>query len=231
MELYRLAGNNLGLANSLQSLGDLESRIGKTQEAEERYTQAIQIYRNEGANLGLANALKSLGDVETEAGNLGVAQDHYEQAIELYRTGGRTLGLANALQRLGDLKRIQKRFKEATGHYSTARDLTLLADYAMANPDFRAVVSTAHYVVPATALHRDYTWDTTNNLLTKKSYYNGIEGVKTGHTENAGYCLVFEAAHTDKRLVGVVLGEKTDPGRFSDAVALLDWGFGSQKAA
>jgi len=117
------------------------------------------------------------------------------------------------------------------GHYSTARDLTLLADYAMANPDFRAFVSTAHYVLPATALHRDYTWDTTNNLLTKNDHYDGIEGVKTGHTENAGYCLVFEAAHTDRRLVGVVLGEKTDAKRFTDATALLDWGFGAQKAA
>src|SRR5689334_15337116 len=117
------------------------------------------------------------------------------------------------------------------GHYSSARDLTLLADYAMANSDFRAVVSTAHHVLPATALHRDYTWDTTNNLLTKNDHYDGIEGVKTGHTENAGYCLVFEAAHTDRRLVGVVLGEKTDAGRFTDATALLDWGFGAQKAA
>src|SRR4029077_5104554 len=117
------------------------------------------------------------------------------------------------------------------GNCSSARDLALLADYAMANPDFRAVVSTAHYVLPATALHRDYTWDTTNNLLTKNDHYDGIEGVKTGHTENAGYCLVFEAAHTDRRLVGVVLGEKTDAGRFADATALLDWGFGAQKAA
>ncbi|HEY7093777.1 MAG TPA: D-alanyl-D-alanine carboxypeptidase, partial [Ktedonobacterales bacterium] len=83
------------------------------------------------------------------------------------------------------------------GHYSTARDLALLADYAMANPDFRAVVSTKDYTLPKTAQHKDYDWPTTNNLLTTK-YYDGIEGVKTGHTENAGYCLVFEAAHTDK---------------------------------
>jgi D-alanyl-D-alanine carboxypeptidase (penicillin-binding protein 5/6) len=117
------------------------------------------------------------------------------------------------------------------GHYSSARDLTLLADYAMANSDFRAVVSTATHTLPETKQHHGYTWNTTNNLLTKNDHYDGIEGVKTGHTENAGYCLVFEAAHTDRRLVGVVLGEKTDAGRFTDATALLDWGFGAQKAA
>jgi D-alanyl-D-alanine carboxypeptidase (penicillin-binding protein 5/6) len=116
------------------------------------------------------------------------------------------------------------------GHYSTARDLALLADYAMANPDFRAVVSTAKFTLTKTAQHRDYEWDTTNNLLTTKRY-DGIQGVKTGHTEEAGYCLVFEAAHTDRRLVGVVLGEQTDAGRFTDAAALLDWGFDAQKAA
>jgi len=49
---------------------------GKTAEAEQRYTQAIQIYRTEGANLGLANSLKSLGDVETETGNSQVAHSH-----------------------------------------------------------------------------------------------------------------------------------------------------------
>jgi D-alanyl-D-alanine carboxypeptidase (penicillin-binding protein 5/6) len=116
------------------------------------------------------------------------------------------------------------------GHYSSARDLTLLADYTMTNADFRAVVSTKDYKLLKTAQHKDYDWPTTNNLLTTK-YYDGIEGVKTGHTENAGYCLVFEAAHTDRRLVGVVLGEKTDAGRFTDATALLDWGFDAQKAA
>jgi D-alanyl-D-alanine carboxypeptidase (penicillin-binding protein 5/6) len=114
------------------------------------------------------------------------------------------------------------------GNCSSARDLTLLAEYAMANADFHTVVSTPHYVLQATTLHRDYTWDTTNNLLVPKSHYDGIEGVKTGHTEDAGYCLVFEAAHSDRRLVGVVLGDKTDAGRFTDATALLDWGFGAQ---
>jgi D-alanyl-D-alanine carboxypeptidase (penicillin-binding protein 5/6) len=119
---------------------------------------------------------------------------------------------------------------DEAGHYSSARDLTLLADYAMANADFRAIVSTPEYKLTKTAQHKDYDWPTTNNLLTTKRY-DGVQGVKTGHTEKAGYCLVFEAAHTDRRLVGVVLGEDTDAGRFADATALLDWGFGAQKAA
>jgi D-alanyl-D-alanine carboxypeptidase (penicillin-binding protein 5/6) len=119
---------------------------------------------------------------------------------------------------------------DEAGHYSSARDLTLLADYAMANPDFRAVVSTVKFDLTATAQHRDYHWPTTNNLLTT-TRYDGVEGVKTGHTLDAGYCLVFEAVHTDRRLVGAVLGEGTDAGRFTDATALLNWGFGAQKAA
>jgi D-alanyl-D-alanine carboxypeptidase (penicillin-binding protein 5/6) len=115
------------------------------------------------------------------------------------------------------------------GNCSSAHDLVILAKYAMANPEFRAIVSTVVFTLPATDRHGRYMWTTTNNLLTSRRY-DGIEGVKTGHTENAGYCLVFEAAHMDKRLVGVVLGEQTDDGRFADAAALLDWGFGAQKA-
>ena len=72
MELYRVESNSLGLANSLQSLGDLERRIGKTDEAAQLYTQAIQIYRGEGATLGLANSLKSLGDLESDRTRIDV---------------------------------------------------------------------------------------------------------------------------------------------------------------
>src|SRR5205814_1776219 len=112
-----------GVANCLQSLGDLEKRLGNTQQAEERYTGAIHLYHAEGASLGLANALKSLGDIETETGNLGIARDHYEQAIEMSRSGGSTLGVANALQSLGDLERRERRFADAIAHYGAARDL------------------------------------------------------------------------------------------------------------
>ena len=49
--------------------------------------------------------------------------------------------------------------------------------------------------------------------------------MKTGNTDNAGYCLVFAAQRSQGTLVGVILGEKGYFDRFTDAQKLLDWGF------
>jgi D-alanyl-D-alanine carboxypeptidase (penicillin-binding protein 5/6) len=79
----------------------------------------------------------------------------------------------------------------------------------------------------ATAQHQPYIWTTTNLLLTTGAY-PGVTGVKTGFTGNAGGCLVFSAQQGTHELLGVVLGEPSDPGdtaRFTDAAALLTWGF------
>ncbi len=116
---------------------------------------------------------------------------------------------------------------DAPGHYSSARDLARLAAVALANPDFAAIVGTGVEQVPATAGHPPFTWKTTNDLVLPPAY-PGILGVKTGFTGNAGYCLVFAAQRPSGRLVGVVLGEPVYDARFTDAAALLDWGFEAQ---
>jgi D-alanyl-D-alanine carboxypeptidase (penicillin-binding protein 5/6) len=110
------------------------------------------------------------------------------------------------------------------GQYSSAADLVRLAARALQNPDFAAIVSTPAIELPATSTHRHYTLVTTDELLFSP-VYPGILGVKTGFTGNAGYCLVFAAAGPNGRLVGAVLGDPTYYSRFSDARALLDWGF------
>ncbi len=114
---------------------------------------------------------------------------------------------------------------DQAGHYTTARDLAQLAAYAMSIPVFAQIVGTATYTLPQTADHQAYFWQTTNYLLTPTNYYPGATGVKTGTTGNAGACLVFSAARNGRQLIGVVLNEPTDAGRFTDAAALLDWGF------
>jgi D-alanyl-D-alanine carboxypeptidase (penicillin-binding protein 5/6) len=111
------------------------------------------------------------------------------------------------------------------GLYTTARDLGRLAAVAMQNHTFAQIVGTPLYVVPSTAGHGSYTWSTTNDLLTSINYPGAI-GIKTGYTGQAGGCLVFEARRSYGELLGVVLGESVENLRFSDAVTLLNWGFG-----
>lgn len=115
---------------------------------------------------------------------------------------------------------------DANGHYTTVGDLARIASIAMNNfPIFAEVVRTPTYTL-TTPLHGQYTWQTTNELLTTFAY-KGVTGVKTGHTGNAGYCLVFAATRNSTTLVGVLLGEQDQSGeqRFVDATGLLNWGF------
>lgn len=109
-----------------------------------------------------------------------------------------------------------------TNQYSSADDLARLTRSAMANPLFAQIVQLQRFVLPASATHHAYTWDTTDNLL---SIYPGATGVKTGYTVEAGYCLVFSATSAGHHLIGVLLHEDDANQRFTDAQTLLDWGF------
>ncbi|RCV63028.1 Tetratricopeptide (TPR) repeat [Methanophagales archaeon] len=123
LKLQTANGLTLSIAHSSKYLGDLESRLGKVDEAQGHYKDAIELYRKERDNLGLANAIKSLGDLESRLGKVDEAQGHYKDAIELYRKERANLGLANVYQSLGDLERARQEFKRAKTHYIKAREL------------------------------------------------------------------------------------------------------------
>lgn len=109
---------------------------------------------------------------------------------------------------------------------STPHDLILLARYAMTSPTFKTIVARSSYSLARTSRHKAYTWTNTNLLL---SSYSGAIGIKTGHTNAAGYCLVFAAKRNGRTLIGLLLNSTTtDPNRrFEDAAKMLDWGFGT----
>jgi D-alanyl-D-alanine carboxypeptidase (penicillin-binding protein 5/6) len=109
--------------------------------------------------------------------------------------------------------------------YSTPRDIVILGDAAMRLTAFAAIVRQRSHSIAATAHHHGYHWQTTNLLL---GSYPGVVGIKTGSTDAAGYCLLFEARHDGRTLIGVVLDSSaTNPDtRFADAARLLNWGFG-----
>ncbi|HEY7127168.1 MAG TPA: D-alanyl-D-alanine carboxypeptidase family protein [Ktedonobacterales bacterium] len=113
--------------------------------------------------------------------------------------------------------------KPDPNQYSSAGDLARLARHAMANPFFAQLVQLQHYVLFPTNFHHAYIWDGINSLL---STYPGATGVKTGYTEEAGYCLVFAATNGQHHLIGALLHDTDDNQRYVDARALLDWGFG-----
>lgn len=107
-------------------------------------------------------------------------------------------------------------------HYTTAADLTRLARYAMHVPLFAQIVQTPTYTLAAGAQNHSHIWKTTNTLLTT---YAGMVGIKTGHTDAAGWCLVFAATRNGHHLLGTVLGEPDELQRDQDVQTLLNWGF------
>ncbi|MEV5123336.1 serine hydrolase [Streptomyces decoyicus] len=108
---------------------------------------------------------------------------------------------------------------------STARDLAKLGQRAMLQPVFADIVKNKQFKTEALAANghiRYYTWDNTNKLL---SSYDGALGIKTGSGPEAGYALVFAAERDNRTLVGAILKDDNDQGRFDDATKMLDWGF------
>jgi D-alanyl-D-alanine carboxypeptidase (penicillin-binding protein 5/6) len=105
--------------------------------------------------------------------------------------------------------------------YSSARDLALLTRAAFESSLFASIVRTKFHRIPSPS-GRPRMIQNRNVLLW---LYPGALGVKTGFTTPAGFCVVAAATRDGLRLVAVVLGEPGEP--FSDAAAVLDYGFTS----
>jgi serine-type D-Ala-D-Ala carboxypeptidase (penicillin-binding protein 5/6) len=109
--------------------------------------------------------------------------------------------------------------------YSSPPDLIRLGEVAMQYPLFREIVAQRRYAVRADADHHGYDWYQTNRLI---GSYQGALGIKTGDTEAAGNCLLFEARRHGQTLIGVVLHASPTRNPGSAIVAgrrLLNWGF------
>src|SRR6266699_328766 len=85
---------------------------------------------------------------------------------------------------------------------STPRNLLLLGEAAMRRPVIATVVKHRRHLLAGTPRHHRYLWLNTNLLL---GHYPGAIGIKTGWTMAAGECLLFEATHGQRTLIGVVL--------------------------
>jgi D-alanyl-D-alanine carboxypeptidase (penicillin-binding protein 5/6) len=113
-------------------------------------------------------------------------------------------------------------FVNATGwphedHYSSARDIAILTGAVIR--DFPE--SYRHY------REREYTFNKIRQFNRNRLLWRDetVDGVKTGHTESAGFCLVASAQRDDMRLISVVLGADSDKARTQSSQSLLNYGF------
>jgi D-alanyl-D-alanine carboxypeptidase (penicillin-binding protein 5/6) len=105
------------------------------------------------------------------------------------------------------------------GQYSTARDLSIIARAAYANPTIRSIVCLPQLVFRY-ANGRTRELENTNKVLKRLPYCNGM---KTGYTEAAGHCLISSGSRGGRDIIVVVLGD-SKARVWSDSSALLAWG-------
>jgi len=130
--------------------------------------------------------------------------------VEIMNAQAKRLGMTNT------------HFVNATGlpdpqHYSTARDLGRLATALIrAYPEEFKLYSTKEFT------YNNIKQANRNRLLWLDP---NVDGMKTGHTDSAGYCLIATAKRDNRRLLSVVLGAKSDGARASESQKLLNYGF------
>jgi D-alanyl-D-alanine carboxypeptidase (penicillin-binding protein 5/6) len=133
-----------------------------------------------------------------------------ETFANLMNTNAQRLGMTNS------------HFTNATGLpdpnlYSTARDLTLVTAATIHEfPEFYAWYADKEFIFNGIKQNNR------NRLLWQD---DAVDGVKTGHTEAAGYCLVASAKRDDMRLTSVIMGSKSEKARAQASLALLNYGF------
>lgn len=175
-----------------------------------------QIYLELGETMTLRDLLKAV--CINSANDAAVALAEYvggsEQAfVERMNRRAEELGMKNT-------NFVNPCGLPAPDHYTCAYDVALMTRELLNHP----------HILDYTGIWMDslrnggFGLANTNKLL---KTYQGMTGMKTGYTEEAGHCLSATATRGDMTLIAVVLGGETGKGRFSSASALLDYGFAS----
>ncbi|MDD4407254.1 MAG: D-alanyl-D-alanine carboxypeptidase [Bacilli bacterium] len=114
---------------------------------------------------------------------------------------------------------------DENNHYSSAKDMAIIARELLKHEK----------ILNYTSIYEEYlnkpdgtsTWMVNTNKLIK--YYSGLDGLKTGFTNEAGYCLTATAIRNNMRLISVVMKSPTTKDRSNDTVELLNYGFSNFK--
>ncbi|MCM1298336.1 MAG: D-alanyl-D-alanine carboxypeptidase [Firmicutes bacterium] len=174
------------------------------------------IWLNEGEKMSLYDIARSI--VISSANDACVA-------LAEHIAGSEDAFVQRMNKRAGELGMKNTNFVNSTGldaegHCSTAADVAKMA------AELRKHDCYDEFLLTRLTYVREGTDRATQLLNTNRLLgYKGITGLKTGTTDNAGYCFAATAKRGDMELIAVVLGAETDEGRFDIAEKLLDYGF------
>ncbi|MBQ3474683.1 MAG: D-alanyl-D-alanine carboxypeptidase [Bacilli bacterium] len=178
-----------------------------------------QIYLEAGEEMTVKDLVKGIAMASGNDAVVALAErisGTEEEFVKKMNEKAKFLGLSNT------------NFENSTGldsenHYSSAKDMALIAKELVKHKKILEFSST----------YEDYLRQNTNkkfwlvntNKLIKT--YEGMDGLKTGFTESAMYCLTATALRNNMRLIGVIMGENTSKQRNEEMSSMLDYGFNS----
>ena len=176
-------------------------------------TEGSRTFVQEGTEVSVENLLK--GVIIQSGNDASVALAEYIAGSE-----GAFVDIMN--QQAQILGMNESSFANATGlpapdHFSTAYDLALLAKAIINDyPENYPLYAQKHFT------YNNIRQPTRNSLLWRD---DSVDGLKTGHTEEAGYCLVASAKRNDTRLIAVVMGTDSTSSRAQEVQKMLNYGF------
>lgn len=180
-----------------------------------------QIYLTTGEEMTVEDMMKGISMASANDATVAMAEfiaGSEVEFVEMMNNKVKELGLKNTF------------FKNCTGldeegHYSSAYDMAVIARELLKHEK----------ILEFSAVYEDYLREDTDNKFwlvnTNKlvRFYEGADGLKTGHTDAAKYCLAASAKRDDLRLIAIVLGEDNSQTRNSETMSLLDYGFNNYK--
>ena len=181
-----------------------------------------QVYLNTGETYKVGELLKTVAIASANDSVVALSEKvagTEEKFVEMMNNKCKELGCVNT-------NFVNPHGLDEDNHYSCARDMALMGSYLVNNyPE----------ILNYTSIYEDYlqrpdgsnTWLVNTNKLVR--FYKDVDGLKTGFTEGAGYCLTSTAKKNGMRLVGVVMGVDTPDNRTSDTVKMLNYGFNTYK--
>lgn len=180
-----------------------------------------QIYLTTGEEMTVEDLMKGISMASANDATVAMAEFIAGSEVEFVQM------MNNKVKELG-LKNTY--FKNCTGldeegHYSSAYDMAVIARELLKHEK----------ILEFSSVYEDYLREDTDNKFwlvnTNKlvRFYDGADGLKTGHTDAAKYCLAATAKRDDFRLIAIVLGEEDSTTRNSETMELLDYGFNNYK--
>lgn len=175
-----------------------------------------QIFIEEGSKVKLETLIKGIGIASANDAAVAVAEyvgGTLDNFVKMMNDKAKELGCKNT-----SFKNPHGLDEE--GHYTTAYDLSLVARELLKYP----------YVLKITSTYEDYIevsgenhWLVNTNKLIR--FYSGIDGLKTGYTDKALYCLTATMEKNNMRLVSIVMGEDSKESRNTDTISMMEYGF------